>query len=97
MTKLIIEHAALGCVMEDEFPYEEIRDPDGNYFLYYEDVIDAGYCEEQVWTVVSTDTDEGIWFAYDSTRRIVNVLGYIATKEHAVPGECYEEFVELDP
>ena len=83
--------------MEGEFPYEEIKDADGNYFLHYEDVIDAGYCEEQVWTVISNDNANGIYFTYDSTRRIVNVIGYIATKEEAVPGEYYEEFVELDP
>ena len=83
--------------MEGEFPYEEIKDADGNYFLHYEDVIAAGYCEEQVWTVISTDTANGIWFTYDSTPRIVNVIGYIATEEEAVPNECYEEFVELDP
>lgn len=83
--------------MEGEFPYEEIKDADGNYFLRYEDVIAAGYCEEQVWTVISTDTDTGIWFTYDSTPRIVNVIGYIATKEKITGDECYEEFVELDP
>jgi len=83
--------------MEGEFPYEEIKDADGNYFLHYEDVIAAGYCEEQVWTVISTDNETGIYFTYDSRHRIVNVIGYIATEEEAVPGEYYEEFVELDP
>ena len=83
--------------MEGEFPYEEIRDPNGDYFSSYQEVLDAGFTDAQVWTVIVTDEDLGLWITYDNGFRFVNVIGYVASKEEVTGDECYEEFVELDP
>ena len=76
-----------------EFPYEEIRRADGNYFDSWKEVTTAGYADTQIWCVTTGDEEQGTWFCYENTRRFVDVLGFIATKEHAKPGECYEELV----
>ena len=82
--------------IEGAFPYEEIKDTDGNYFQRYQDVLDAGFSDAQVWTVIVTDEDLGLWITYDNGYRFVNVLGYVASKEEVTAEECYEEWVELD-
>ena len=77
----------------NELPYEEIRAPDGNYFDYWGDVLAAGYPENQVWCITIGDDEDGTWFCYDSEPHFVNVIGFIATKERAYHGECYEELL----
>jgi len=82
--------------MDGEFPYEEIRDPNGDYFSTYQDVLDAGFSDAQVWTVIITDEDHGMWITYDNGFRFVNVIGYVASKEEVTEDECYDEWVELN-
>ena len=76
-----------------EFPYEEIRRDDGNFFDSWDEVEAAGYSYRQIWCITSGDTEEGTWFCYDNAHHYVNVLGYIATNEHAKPNEHYEELL----
>ena len=77
----------------EEFPYEEIRRADGNYFDSWSEVSDAGYSYRQTWCITSSDSEQGTWFCYDNAPHFVNVLGFIATNEHAKPGEYYEELL----
>ena len=76
-----------------EFPYGEIFRDDGNYFNSWADAAAAGYSDSQIWCVTTSDHEHGTWFCYDNSAHFVNVHGFIATKEHAKPGECYEELL----
>jgi hypothetical protein len=76
-----------------DFPYDEIRRDDGNYFDSWKEVKAAGYAKTQTWCITTGDSEHGTWFCYDSSPHFVNVMGYVATKEHAKPGECYEELL----
>ena len=80
-----------------EFPYEEIRNARGDYFDSWDEVLAAGYEETQIWCVTSGESEqgnwEGTWFCYDNNPHFVNVLGFMATKEHAKPGEQYNELL----
>lgn len=67
-----------------EFPFEEIRRRDGNYFDTAEDVMKAGYKESQIWSVTES---EGT-YTYGPFFHYINRLGYIATREHH-DGETY--------
>ena len=60
-----------------DFPFEEIRDSDGNYFQSYADALLAGYDDDQIWSVVHGDESVTV----GPPHHYVNVLGYIATKE----------------
>jgi hypothetical protein len=67
-----------------EFPFEEIRKRNGNFFNTAEDAMAAGYAESQVWSVIES---EGT-YTYGPSFHYINRLGYIATKEHH-DGETY--------
>lgn len=78
-----------------DFPFEEIRRADGNFFDTPSEAAAAGYDHDQIWSVVITDdmTDERVngdgvrgryettTFTYGPIGHIVNLEGYVATKE----------------
>ena len=70
-----------------EFPYEEIRDKNGDYFLTLEAAKAAGHEEDHIWVVIITDdideeTDEEIThYTFTHPRHYVNKIGYVATAE----------------
>lgn len=66
------------------FPYEELRDLDGNYFPSWKATSLAGYPDNQIWSVVE---DNNV-FTYGPPHHCVNVLGFIATEE-THDGETY--------
>ena len=72
------------------FPFEEIRRRDGNYFDTAEDAIAAGYKESQVWSVIES---EGT-YTYGPSFHYINRLGYIATKEHHDGKTYYHDVTE---
>lgn len=74
-----------------EFPFEEKRDTDGDYFATARDVVKAGYeYPNQVWSVVESD---GV-YTYGPPHHYVNVLGYIGTEERHDNQTYYEEPAE---
>lgn len=73
-----------------DFPFEEIRKRNGDYFDTAEDAMAAGYAESQVWSVIES---EGT-YTYGPSYHYINRLGYIATKEHH-DGNTY--YHEVDP
>ena len=72
-----------------EFPFGEIRDQNGDYFNTAQDVMNAGHSITQVWSVSS----EGDYFTYGPHHHYINVIGFIATKEHHDGETYYEERV----
>lgn len=61
-----------------EFPFEEIRRPNGNYFETPEEAMRLGYKESQIWSVVECDGT----YTYGPPYHYINRIGYIVTKEH---------------
>ena len=85
-----------------EFPYEEIRDKNGDYFLTLEAAKAAGHEEDHIWSVTVDDDhddetgDELITFGYGHPNHYVNCIGFIATEEARVnDGESYVETERL--
>ena len=83
--------------MIEEFPYEEIRNGDGDYFNNIDEITDEGFKVSQVWSVslVDDNDEKGDFtaYCYDEPHHVVNVIGYIATDEHRKNNEYYEEKV----
>jgi hypothetical protein len=79
-------------VIKGEFPFEEIRRSDGDYFDTWTEAKSAGYLDNQIWSVVEED---GVWI-YGPPHHYINRLGYIATKEQHDNNTYYEETIELD-
>ena len=89
---------AIGAIQQD-FPFDEIRDATGNYFASVADAMKAGYQESQIWSVVIGDgvgpNGEDV-YTYGPSHHYVNVMGYIATKEHHNNETYYDEFLDRD-
>lgn len=60
-----------------DFPFEEIRDANGDYFNKPSDAIALGYKLDQIWSVI----EEGGTYVYGPSYHFVNRIGFIATKE----------------
>jgi len=74
-----------------EFPYTEIRDAGGDLFPSYDAALRAGFDAPQVWAVIGGDLESFCW-TYCAGPHLVNVLGYVATKEHHTGGECFDDW-----
>jgi hypothetical protein len=79
------------------FPFEEIRNDEGDYFETYEEVEALLYDDDQIWSVVVTDHDDGhnITYTYGPSHHYVNRLGFIATAERHDRETYYHEIVAL--
>lgn len=70
-----------------DFPYEEIRDKNGDYFLTLEAAKAAGHEEDNIWVVIINDAideetgEEITHYTYTHPRHYVNKIGYVATGE----------------
>lgn len=73
-----------------DFPFDEIRQESGDYFEYIQQAKDAGYNENQIWSV----TEEDNVFCYGPSRHWINILGYIATDEQHDNNTYYFESIE---
>lgn len=70
-----------------DFPYAEIRTESGDYFASVSDAKDAGFSENQIWSV---GVHEDTW-VYGPPHHYVNVIGYVATKETHDNDTYFEE------
>lgn len=70
-----------------EFPYEEVRRPSGDYFDTALEAAKAGYGRDQIWSVAEEDDV----ITYGPAHHWVNVIGYIATKE---THDCETYYIE---
>lgn len=69
---------------DEAFPFEEIKKENGDYFSTVEEAQAAGFELSQIWSVIADDNV----FTYGPTGHIINLIGYIATKE-THDGETY--------
>ena len=81
-------------IIEGDFPFEEIRKESGDFFSNIKEMEDLGFTEDQMWSVVCTDHDNGSTYTYGPRDHIINLLGYVATKEKHDGDTFYEEFIE---
>ena len=70
-----------------EFPYDEIRKQNGDYFDSWQDAKDHGYEDNQIWSVTVHDDT----YCYGPPHHYVNHIGHIATKEIHDGKTYYEE------
>lgn len=64
-------------VINELFPFDEIRRKDGDYFANVAEAQSNGYDLDQIWAVIETD---GVW-SYAPPHHYINLIGYIATQE----------------
>jgi hypothetical protein len=83
--------------IQQDFPFDEIRDENGNYFSSVADAMKAGYQKSQIWSVVHGDgvgpNGEDV-YTYGPSFHYVNVIGYIATNEHHNNNTYYDELLD---
>lgn len=72
------------------FPYDPIHKDDGNFFNSVRDLIKEGYAKEQIWAVIINDDYNSVTYTND-LRSVVNVLGYVASKQHVDKPEHHTE------
>ena len=84
-----------------DFPYDEIRDKGDDYFLTVNDAKAAGFDMDQIWSVVCEDggSDDdnisSVW-CYGPPRHVVNVIGYVCTRERHNHDTYFEEVIYDD-
>jgi len=80
------------------FPYDEIRQPDGDYFPTWESVRQAGFDNDQIWSVCEYEGLHQSTFSYaHPINHFVNRLGFIATvQRRSNDSEYYEETIKMD-
>lgn len=64
-------------IHETDFPYEEIKESNGDYFFSPEAAQKAGFNLNQIWSVAEEDNV----FTYGPHYHRINVIGYVATQE----------------
>ena len=74
-------------IEDNDFPYEEIRKPSGDYFDSWKDAKDAGYDDDQIWSVTECDD----WISWGPPHHYVNHIGHVATKERH-DGDTYYQY-----
>ena len=75
-------------VHEADFPFEEIRKEGGDYWLSWKEAKEAGYDDNQIWSVVDGDDD---FLIYGPPEHYVNHVGHTVTKERHDGNTYYEE------
>lgn len=79
-------------LFRQDFPFSEIKDPEGDYFTTAQDVMNAGHSITQTWSV----SESGDYLTYGPHHHYINVIGFIATREHHDGETYYEERVYED-
>ncbi len=75
-------------IYEKEFPFDEIRDEHGDYFMTIGDAKKhTGYDESHIWSVTEC---ENTW-TYGASHHYINLIGYVVTHEAHDDNTYYEE------
>ena len=80
-------------VIKKDFPFKEIRKKSGDFFHTLEEVKALGYTEDQIWSVLIAENNEGYTYSYGPCDYLLSLLGYVATKEKHDGNTYYEETV----
>ncbi|MAD95695.1 MAG: hypothetical protein CML33_09410 [Rhodobacteraceae bacterium] len=67
-----------------EFPFDEIRDSNGDYFeTITQAMVQTGLGSNHIWSVTCDDHEKDDWqvFITGPKHHIVNLLGYVVTRE----------------
>lgn len=76
-------------IIQGDFPFEEIRREDGDYFDSWREASEAGYADDQIWSVVEGEND--FVYVYGPPHHTINVIGFIATHARHDGDTYYEE------
>lgn len=71
----------------DDFPYDEVRDANGDYFHTVSEATKLGFKINQVWSVTMHEDT----ICYGPSHHYVNLLGYVATQD-SHDGKTYFEY-----
>lgn len=81
-------------IHNEDFPFNELRKHDGDYYQNQRELEHAGFEESQMWSVTEATSDEGDeLYIYGPVHHWVNIVGYIGTAEHHDGETYYEETV----
>ena len=83
--------------IQQNFPFDEIRNATGDYFASVTEAMKAGYQESQIWSVAIADGEGPNGedaYTYGPSFHYVNVMGYIAPKAHHDAETYYEELLD---
>ena len=64
-------------IIYDEFPFDEIRRINDDYFNSWEEAKKQGYSDDQIWSITE---DDGT-YCYGPPHHYINHIGHIATSE----------------
>ena len=78
-------------IIKKTFPFEEQRRESGAFFSTIQEAKDLGFTEDQIWSVVITDHDEGYTYTFGPSHHWIDLLGYVATNEKHDGNTYYEE------
>lgn len=78
--------------LDTQFPYEEIRAADGDYFPSQHAARMAGYLDNQIWSIAVVDDT----WTFGPSHHWVNVIGYIATNETHDNKTYFDETITVD-
>ena len=82
-------------IYNEDFPFNELRTPTGDYYDNKTEMERAGFAETQMWSVVEADADDGSeYLCYGPVHHYVNILGYCATAEHHDGDTYYIECIK---
>ena len=85
----------MSTIHEKDFPFNELRMPDGDYYDNPTQMMHAGFEKSQMWSIVEADSDDGAeYLVYGPADHYVNLYGYIATAEHHDGDTYYNECVK---
>ena len=82
-----------------DFPFDEIRSEDGDYFNSSQELLDLGFKNNQIWSVIFTEADHPAFYGtytYGPSHHYVNVLGFIATRETHDNNTYFEERIDIN-
>lgn len=83
-----------------DFPYEEIRDENEDYFSSYDLAFEVADSEYNIWSVLEDEIEKNgkrtIVLTYGPGYHYVNILGYVVTKEAHENETYFEEHLDLD-
>lgn len=73
--------------IQGDFPFEEIRNENGDYFTSFSDAKAAGFDDDQIWSVCIHDGT----YCYGPPHHYVNFFGCVVTREKHDNQTYYEE------